>query len=58
MPADASTTMALLTQAGMLGIRRKLFTPLPERFESDDFYRCRAPATLAFSWLSGFAVIN
>lgn len=32
--------MALLGQAGLLGIRPKLFTPLPERFEADDFYRC------------------
>lgn len=38
-PPDASTTMALLAQAGRLGIRPKLFTSLPERFEADDFYR-------------------
>lgn len=38
-PPDVSTTMALLAQAGRLGIRPKLFTSLPERFEADDFYR-------------------
>jgi len=43
---DASTTMALLGQAGLLGIRPKLFTPLPERFEADDFYRYDAIVAL------------
>ena len=37
--ADASTNMALFSQAGLLGIRPKLFAAAPERFEADDFYR-------------------
>ena len=37
--ADMSTNMALFSQAGMLGIRPKLFAGPPERFEADDFYR-------------------
>ena len=36
---DASTNMALFSQAGLLGIRPKLFAAAPERFEADDFYR-------------------
>lgn len=38
-PPDVSTNMALFSQAGLLGIRPKLFAAAPERFESDDFYR-------------------
>jgi hypothetical protein len=37
--ADVSTNMALFSQAGLLGIRPKLFAAAPERFEADDFYR-------------------
>lgn len=37
--ADMSTNMALFTQAGLLGIRPKLFAAAPEPFEADDFYR-------------------
>jgi hypothetical protein len=39
--ADMSTNMALFSQAGLLGIRPKLFAAAPERFEADDFYRCQ-----------------
>lgn len=43
---DASTTMAMLAQAGRLGIRPKLFTSPRARFEADDFYRYDAIVAL------------